>query len=36
MLKLHVSRRAFCFMWMRNLVLQVNDKYKIEGFGEDC
>jgi hypothetical protein len=26
--------RACCFMWVRNLVFQVKDKYKIEGSGE--
>jgi len=36
MLKLHLSRCACCFMWVRNLVLQVNDKYKIEIFGQGC
>jgi hypothetical protein len=36
LLKLHLSRCACYFMWVRNLVLQVNDKYKIEGFGEGC
>ena len=34
MLKLLLSRCGCCFMWVRNLVLQFNDKYKIEGFGE--
>jgi hypothetical protein len=36
MLNLHLSRCACCFMWVRNLVLQFNDKYKIEVFGEGC
>jgi len=36
MLKLHLSRCACCFMWVRNLILQVNDKYKIEVFGQEC
>jgi hypothetical protein len=36
MLKLHLSWCACCFKWVRNLVLQVNDVYKIEGCGEGC
>jgi hypothetical protein len=34
MLKLLLSRFACCFMWVKKLVLKVNDKYKIDGFGE--